>query len=36
MDLRAKVKLKTNDLSTIVKKQIQKYEKKIEKLNLEL
>ena len=36
MDLRAKVKLKTNDLSTFVKKQIQKYEKKIEKLNLEL
>ena len=35
-DLRAKVKLKTNDLSNFVKRQIQKYEKKIEKLELEL
>lgn len=36
IDLRAKVKLKTNDLQSFVKKQIIKYEKKIEKLNLEL
>lgn len=35
-DLRAKVKLKTNDLSTFVKRQITKYEKKIEKLEQEL
>ena len=35
-DLRAKVKLKTNDLSTFVKRQITKYEKKIEKLETEL
>lgn len=35
-DLRAKVKLKTNDLSSFVKKQIIKQEKKIEKLEIEL
>lgn len=36
MDLRAKVKLKTNDLSLFVRRQITKYEKKIEWLEKEL
>lgn len=35
-DLKAKVKLKTNDLSSFVNKQIVKYTKKIEKLEAEL
>ncbi|MBQ3253788.1 MAG: NFACT family protein, partial [Acholeplasmatales bacterium] len=35
-DLKAKVKLKTNDLSSFVNKQIIKHEKKIKKLNQEL
>ena len=35
-DLKAKIKLKTNDLSNFVNKQIAKNEKKIEKLNAEL
>ena len=36
MDLRAKVKLKTNDLQTFVKRQITKFENKIEKLEAQL
>jgi len=35
-DLKAKVKLKTNDLSSFVNKQINKFSKKIEKLEAEL
>ena len=36
MDLRAKVKIKTNDLHTFVKRQITKFENKIEKLEAQL
>ena len=36
LDLRAKVRLKTNDLESFVNRQITKYKKKIEKLNEEL
>ena len=35
-DLRAKVKIKTNDLDSFIKRQINKYTKKVEKLNSEL
>lgn len=36
LDLKAKIKIKTNDLTTFIDREIKKYQKKIEKLNKEL